>query len=216
MIHRSLTDSMALITLGINGTLNNPTIMAKMNPFGYTEAVMNEGKTKLDITQAAVIQHQKEYGDQYTANENKNALWDEAQTNYKTILTLSRVALKDKPGALHSLRATGKRNRSLTGFIKDARFLYNNLINQPEYLEIMRRFAITKARLVAANLQIDELERAHENSFKEKGEAQDMTIKRDQLFDDLYNWYSDFRAVARLALNDTPQMLEKLGIIVKR
>ena len=215
-IKKSFTDSMAQISLGINGTLNNPAIMARMIPFGYTEEVMNIGKAKLDTTQAASLKHQREYGEQYTAFEEKNLLWSEAQTRYKTIITLSRIALKGKPGVLHSLRATGSRSRSLTGFIKDARFLYNNLLAQPECMEIIRKFGITAARLNAENHQINDLERAYENFFKEKGEAQDMTVKRDQLFDDLYNWYSDFRAVARLALNDSPQMLEELGIVVKR
>ena len=213
---KNLADSMALIGLGINGTLNNPEIQNRMIPFGYTKEVMNIGLAKHKGTETTIIAHRREYGEQYTAGEASDALWDAAYGEYKTILTLSRVALKDKRGALHSLRATGTRNRSLTGFIEDARMLYNNLLSQPEYLAAAGKFGLTKTRLEAAIQQIDELAHANESYFREKGEAQDATIKRDALFDDLYNWYSDFRAVARLALTDSPQLLEELGIVVKR
>ena len=213
---KSLIDSMALIGLGINATLNNPEIQKKMAPFGYTEEVMNTGKAKHTATQSFIEVHRREYGEQYTATAAYNALWNAAYDEYRPILTLSRVALKNKQGALHSLRATGTRNRSVTGFISDARLLYNNLLSQAEYLTEVTKLGVTKKRLTAAIGNIEALSRAYETFFKEKGEAQDATVKRDALFDDLYNWYSDFRAVARLALNDSPQLLEKLGIVVKR
>jgi len=215
-VKKSLTEQMGRIGLAINGTLDNPLILSKTSLFGYTEEVVREGRSKYDSAQTAILAHQKEYGEQYTAYETRGSLWSQSYETYGNILTLCRVGLKDKPGVLHSLRATGTRNRSLTGFIKDARMLYTNLLSQPEYLAIMARFCVTAELLENANAEIDALEKASQAYFREKGEAQDMTIKRDQLFDNLYNWYSDFRAVLRLALTDSPQLLEKLGIIVKR
>ena len=215
-VKKTLTEQMARIGLAINGTLDNPVILSKTSLFGYTEEVIREGLSKHNTTQTAIFAHQKEYGEQYTAYETQGNLWSKSYETYKNILVLCRVGLKNKPGALHSLRAAGTRNRSLTGFIKDARMLYNNLLSQPEYLNIMTKYCVSAELLNTANAEIDALEKASQSYFKEKGEAQDMTIKRDQLFDDLYNWYSDFRAVLRLALTDSPQLLEELGIVVKR
>ena len=85
------------------------------------------------------------------------------------------------------MRATGTRNRSVTGFINDARMLYNNLMSQPEFMDIMNRFGVTNATLNEAKGQLDELEKAHVKYFKEKGEAQDQTVKRDKMYDELYD-----------------------------
>ena len=50
---------------------------------------------------------------------------------------------------------------------------------------------------------------------KEIGEAQNATEARDKKFDELAKWVSDLRAVARVALTDSPQQLEKLGILAR-
>ena len=215
--NKSITESMAQIGLVINGTLSNPTILAAVEPFGYSEErIRTEGLAMYTQTQTEFLNFQKEYGEQYTAYGEMSELWDKNHNIYMPILKLSRIALKNQSGALRSLRATGSRNRSITGFISDAKILYGNLLSQPEFLDTMSRFGVTAATLTEAQEQLAVLERAHVKYFKEKGEAQDQTVKRDRMYDQLYDWYSDFRAVLRIALNDSEQMLEKLGIVVKR
>lgn len=50
---------------------------------------------------------------------------------------------------------------------------------------------------------------------KEMGEAQEATQNRDKKLDDLATRISGLRAVAKVALDDNPQMLEKLGILAR-
>lgn len=47
---------------------------------------------------------------------------------------------------------------------------------------------------------------------KEKGEAQEAKL-RDAALDALDQWMSDFIAIARLALEERPQYLKKLGVV---
>ncbi|MDR1583443.1 MAG: hypothetical protein LBS55_09360, partial [Prevotellaceae bacterium] len=48
----------------------------------------------------------------------------------------------------------------------------------------------------------------HSKQLSEKGKAQQSTIERDKAFDELCKWFSSFRAIARIALHDKPQLLE--------
>ncbi len=214
-LNQSLTAKMALIGQGINGAIANLDIMNRLKTFGYTEEKMTAGKTLFDQTQSEIIAHEKEYGEQYSTYETVENLWEPLQKDYKQMRDLCRIGLKNREGALHSLRATGSRKRSVSGFIEDARILYTNLMEQPEYLQTMSAFGIAKDKLTTALKGIQQLETAYQNYLKERGEAQDSTVKRDRLFDSLYDWYSDFRAVARIALADNPQLMEALGVVVK-
>lgn len=214
---KSAAESLAAISNLINGALVNPEILAALLPYGYTEErIRAEGLEKLTAVQALFTEQQKEYGEQFTATQKSKSLFDEAYKSYMRLLGLTRIALKNHTGALHSLRATGSRNRSMTGFLKDGRTFYQNLLNQPELLAAVAPFGIQPQGLEAGIEQINALEAAHHAFLKEKGEAQDATATRDKAFDELYDWYSDFRAVARIALYDRQQLIEKLGIVVKR
>ena len=69
--------------------------------------------------------------------------------------------------------------------------------------------------MTAANALIPEVEAARAAYLKEKGESQDATTIKDTAFAKLDDWMSEFYAVARIALEDNPQLLEALGLIVK-
>ena len=47
---------------------------------------------------------------------------------------------------------------------------------------------------------------------KEDGDAQDATNRRNEAMD---QWVRDLRDVARIALRDRPQLLERLGFMVR-
>ena len=57
------------------------------------------------------------------------------------------------------------------------------------------------------------IERANLTQEKEKGEAQAATKARDAALDDLQDWLSDYLAIAKVALEEDPQLLEGLGVL---
>jgi len=79
----------------------------------------------------------------------------------------------------------------------------------------LARLAITADSLTAGNTLITELEAARAEYLKEVGESQDATKAKDAAFAKMDDWMSEFYAVARIGLEDNPQLLEALGKVVK-
>jgi hypothetical protein len=74
-------------------------------------------------------------------------------------------------------------------------------------------YGVTPEKLQAGQQMADEAEAANAAREKEKGEAQQATKDRDEAVEIMDDWMSDFRKIARIALADKPQLLEKLGIL---
>jgi hypothetical protein len=109
----------------------------------------------------------------------------------------------------------GERKESQSGLLAQLNQFYTNLSGNTEWLEKMAGYGITAEKLAAAKALALEAEEALNRQKVEMGEAQDATLRRDRAADTLQEWYSDFIAIARIALEDNPQYLEMLGIVKK-
>ncbi|MDR1895326.1 MAG: hypothetical protein LBR10_00870 [Prevotellaceae bacterium] len=200
---------------GILGAQNNPEILQRMSAYGYTPERLAEGENLLDAVKSKRASQVAEYGNQYAATGELEKLFTASYGEYMVTVKVSRVALKSQPELLAKFKATGLRNRSLSGWLDDAGIFYTNLLETPEAVAALAAFGITEERLRKEQASVKEVENLHSRQLSEKGEAQQATKDRDKLFDQVCNWYSDFRAIARIALYDKPQLLEALGIVKK-
>ena len=92
-------------------------------------------------------------------------------------------------------------------------FFYANALDSNDIQAGLARFGVTTENLQQTQALVNDVEKKHNIQLQEKGEAQQATKVRDEAFDTMQEWMSDFVAVARIALEDSPQYLEVLGIV---
>jgi hypothetical protein len=199
----------------ISGALNNLEILKKLAAFNYTAERINGGKALLEKVNQLMIAQVKKYGKQYAATDAQEKFLESAYSSYMVTVKTARIAFKKHLDILAGLGITGKRSRSLSGWLRRAKILYTNLFEMPDALDMMINFGYTAERLQKELQDIEEVEKLHIEQLSGKSEAQQATQQRDEAFDELCDWYSDFRGVARIALYDDPQLLEALGIVKK-
>jgi hypothetical protein len=215
MPKESIAAKLHSIENGILGTENSPEIQDRMTAFGYAPAKIAQGKTLLEKAKRHVAAQVGGYGDQYAASDEVNRSWSAAYSNYMVTVKVVRIAFKGHPDKLVKFRATGQRNRSLSGWLNNARIMYDNILDSPDALAVMANYGYSVEKFIAERDAVEQVEDLHSKRLAEKGEAQQGTVERDKAIDELCNWYSDFRAIARIALYDSPQLLETLGIVRK-
>jgi hypothetical protein len=215
MVKKNIATKLHQIENGIAGVSNSPEIQAKMTAFGYTPEKIEQGKALLENAQRMTAVQVGGYSNQYAATDELDKEWIGTYSKYMVTVKVTRIAFKGRPDLLVKFRVTGRRNRSLSGWLSDSRIMYSNILDTPEALTTLAMYGYTKERITAELEAINQVEALHSKRLAEKSGAQMGTVNRDKAIDDICNWFSDFRAIARIALYDAPQQLEALGITVK-
>ena len=199
--------------VAINNALTTPKIQDYLTQYGYTAEKIQEGKSLYETALNLQQQQRKEYGEQISATESFNELWDTAKESYMKCLKIARIAFQKDAGITTELALNGSRKESFSGWLLQAKQFYTNTLNNPEILNGFKEYGITKAKLQAYQAETEATEAASLEQEKKKGDAQNATQIRDKAIDELNDWLSDFIAIARIALETEPQLLESLGIL---
>ena len=210
---KSMDARLLAAQVAIDNALNNADIKAYLAQYGYESARLNEGKALLAATQQLHQKQKSEYGDQFATTTALQSVWEQANNEYMRCVKIARVALKSDRGARQKLALDGKRKVIISGWITQARQFYANALADAGITAKLAEYGITQEKLQSGQQQVAQVETANIAQKKEKGEAQQATLERDAALKKLDDWMSDFTAVARVALEEKPQLIEKLGIL---
>lgn len=199
----------------INNALTDEAIKTELALYGYDEPKLTEGKTLLDEVIELNRKQIEEYGEQYEATQEVKTKYDAAYKAYIKAVKLARIALKNNAKAPAALLLSGRRDESLSGFIEQASVFYDTLLQEAEFQNEVVRFGYTIEKLQEEKQLVDDLIEANRKQEIEKGEAQSATKERNLKIDELLEWTGELREVAKIALEDNEQWLEKLSILAR-
>lgn len=157
------------------------------------------------------VNQKTEYGQSYQATADYDALENTLHEDYIDHLGLARIAFKNNVAAQTGLDLKGKRKIDEAGYCKQALQFYNGILESADYLAAMLVKGVDTTELTAMKAGYKNLEVLATKKSKEFGEAQAATAERNKLYEELGEWYSDFKATATIALRKHPQFREKLG-----
>ncbi len=192
---------------------NVESILSQMKDYGYDAKTIEEGRLLLIRANDLQVRQKAEYGEQFAATDELSLARANANKDYMKHVKLARIALKDNRGAFEALQLNGERRQSMSGWVQQAKTFYANALDSEELQHLLSKFTITQQTLEAGSKAIAEVEQKLNKQLKEKGEAQSATLARDAAFDQLQEWTAQYIAIARIALENEPQLLEILGLI---
>jgi len=195
----------------IDGILGNPEIMALLEPWGYTEAKLQALRALYQEALDLVAKQKAEYGEQYEATAEVQAVWDTADKAYIRTLKIARIALRGDGAAATALMLTGRRDRTLSGWLHQTTIFYQNLLARPDWIAAVGEFGYDQARLEAEAALVQTVAETNVVQEREKGEAQEATKLRDDKMNELDQKIADLQVVVEMALEEHPQWLEQLG-----
>jgi len=215
VVDASLSDFFTDAATIVANAQQQPEIAAALDTYGYDTAAIQQGQTLLATARSLYDLQIKEYGEQHGATQAFEAACRQADKTYAAHRKLAKVAFKNDAQRQTNLRLNERKSQVYALWHEQARHFYTALLADPAAQTQLTRYKITPEALQAALALVDQAETLKTAQEKEKGEAQNATVQRDAALLALDDWLADFKVVARLALADTPQLLEslKLGAI---
>ncbi|WP_346863659.1 hypothetical protein [uncultured Draconibacterium sp.] len=214
---KTLTEAEALeqYRVSLDNVEIQPEIATTMAEFGYDTTVIAEGKTLLTQTRQAYDLNKSEDDETTEAYSEFAALKSNLEEIYKMHRKKAKIIFRNDSKTLDKLAVSGSIPQAYINWLETVKKFYSVASRDADIQTKLLRLKVTADDLSAAGTVIGELEAARAEYLREKGESQDATKAKDEAFAKMDDWMSEFYAVAKIALEDKPQLLESLGKFVR-
>lgn len=186
---------------------------AALAPFGYTSARLGEMLDLVEDVEARMAGQSREYGEQYAATSAAEAARADLKALYSRHRQLARLAHARGSDGYRTLGLDGSLPARDEALLSQASTFYRHLQEAPDVAATLAPFTVDAAALAEGRAKVEAVQAANAAQARETGDAQRATTVRDERAGALRAAYSDFVAVAKLALASLPQVRERLGLL---
>lgn len=212
--HRTIEDLLNASQVAIQNSLNDPDILAAVSAFGYDAAKLGEGKALLDAARAAVDGKTGGKGTQKISTDKLVQAEQDAQTAYQKLADTARAIFARDKAKFALLGLQGSTPRTTAGFLNKAYILFDNAAN-PEIASALAAYGYDAKKLQTERAKIEAFDAANQAQEAAKGSAQLATRAQDAALAALDQWVAQYTKIAKIALSEQPDALEKIGVVAR-
>lgn len=193
----------------------NEVLKTELAEFGYDEAEIAKGKALYDTAETKIDTNKTETTEEKLAYEKFTQKFEELKTAYTTDRKKVKIIYKDEDVKLSALAVKGVASIRISEILDNADTLYKQLKANEELLTPLKKLKIDEVYLDTQIALLEEVKALYQAYTKEKGESQQATKDKDQALANLEKWVREFYAIAKIALEDKPQLLESVSKFVR-
>ncbi len=209
----SITERLNAANVAISNAISDPLIGKFLGQYGYQSQKLSEGKNLYEVADTSVKKQISAYGDQKIATARVLKAEKEARIAYQNLAKVARAVFAKDKAKLAILGLDKPMPKALPLFLTMAMALFDNASHNAEVAETLKSYGYTAEKLSKERQKIVELTVANQAQESAKGEAQNTTYEQNKALDALDYWMSAFVKIAKVALREHPELLEKLGIL---
>lgn len=193
---------------------SKPEVASLLGSMGVDEPYLKTGQNIYNSVVKLSEEQKKEKQEESLAYDKYFELKQDCESLSRRIFKLVKMASRSDLDLQNRLRLFVPKAYAIEEWIKQTLEFYNNILNETAFLAIIARFGINAKSLNAAKRDLESLKALRNEAISEKGQAQEATRLRNEKMDELEDYSYELKTIASIALEDKPQLLEMLGIIV--
>ncbi|MDO5106476.1 hypothetical protein [Capnocytophaga sp.] len=189
----------------------NELLKNELAEYGYDEPEIAKGKALYDSAAAKLDLNKTESAEEKMAYDAFSKKFEELKKTYTTDRKKAKIVFKDENTILTVLAVKGIMSLRINKLLDDIDTFYKQLQVREELRTPLKRLKITDEHITEQLKALTEVRQAYLHYTNEKGESQQATQNKDAAFEALEKWVREFYSIAKIALDDQPQLLESLG-----
>lgn len=196
--------------------LNAPSdLKSELAEYGYNDDEIAKGKALYDTAMVEYKKNIREGQEETSAYKLFSDKMNLVSKIYHIDRKKARIIFKDQEDVLKNLRVKGRISQAIATLIDDMRVFYTTIQQNKNLLTPLKRLKINAEHIETQIQNLTDTEKAYASYNKEKGENQQATKDKNKAFANLEKWVREFYAIAKIALEDQPQLLESIGKFVR-
>ncbi|MDY3548417.1 hypothetical protein PG291_07370 [Riemerella anatipestifer] len=212
-----ISEQQSLQNIGIlfNNLTEGSPLATELAEYGYTKEEIEKGKALYTQAQNIYQANIREGQEETQAYANFKQELDLLNATYATDRKKARIIYKENPEVLKNLRLKGRPPYALASLLESIGVFYNTLKTEESLRTPLQRLKITETTIDAQLAQLTKAEKAYAAYIQEKGESQQATKDKNEALKKVDKWVREFYSIAKIALEDKPQLLESLAKFVR-
>jgi len=213
--HRTDAELLEDFRVTIENAENQSEIKKTIAEFGYGSEEMTVGKNLLATARKAFDFNNTEDNETDSSKADLDSKLKEITATFKLHRRKAKSVFRNDDVILDLLGVKGTFQRSYVKLLEAMRTFYNGIQSDSALLIKLSVLQVTKKDITIGLSDIIEVESLRSIYLKEIGESQDATQSKDLALGEIEEWIRDFLNVAKIAMEDRPQLLEALGVLVR-
>jgi hypothetical protein len=195
--------------------VSNPSIKTPIIDFGVTQEYIDKCSSKKEDVGHLINVQIREKHEMSIAYDNFQREQEKCNKKYLNVQKMVKLCTRhDDEVSSRVVTSVIPLNPIKDWFGRVSNF-YIKIASEPTIMEYLKMFNITPEVLASYSEELLNAKRLREIAIKEKGEAENATDKRNRAMDELEDMCYELVTLARIALQDSPQLLEQLGVVIK-
>ncbi|MFW5701138.1 MAG: hypothetical protein ACOCWM_05550 [Cyclobacteriaceae bacterium] len=191
-------------------SLSDQGLVSSMSSFGYGLREMEEGRELLEVVRQIDQEQEGAMERRKQLNQERGLLQKDLQKRYMRIVKLGRIVFDENEMARKALGLDGPREKMFDDWYRQVYMFCRNLIAEKNWLNALKSYGVKRQDLDNILLDLEKLEELNTRFEHAKEISKEMTRKKKKHLLILQDWLSDYLKIARLALEEKPQLLNKL------
>ncbi len=214
-MYTTFNENMGMHRILIWNASDDSRIQVRLALYGYTEEKFTQGKELWQQTDSFGKTQDKEKNEQKEATNQFNEAWQQSISEVKRFKKLARLVFDNKPAAWNMLKLDTLNIAKFADWYADTDLVYSSILEHSEWLTAMQIFGYTSESLIAQQTKLKRLKSLQQTQQREIGDAQQATDEKWNSYNLLKDFCYKLREVAKIEFESDPQLLEKLGILVR-